>query len=145
VRFQSQPARALAQAVNCRTLTPEASDLRHFVGICGGQSGSATGISAVLRLFLSASFHQYSILVHLSFVDAFSVGISSLNNTFFFASVEISSRAPAALQVVSCGFHYTRSPFLCCRNLLRRYVILFRDTGEVHRISFSFFFACYFI
>jgi hypothetical protein len=83
VRFQSQPGHAMAQAVNCRAVTPEASDLRHFVGICVGQSGTATGISAVLRLSVSASFHQYSILVHLSFVDAFSVDISSLNNTCF--------------------------------------------------------------
>ena len=83
MRFQYQPGRAMAQAVNCRTLTPEASDLRHFIGICGRQSGIATGICAVLRLPLSASFHQFYILVHLSFFDAFSVGISSLNNTFF--------------------------------------------------------------
>jgi hypothetical protein len=34
----------------------------------------------------------------------------------------------------------TRSPFLYCRDLLHRYVVLFRDTGEVHRIAFSFFF-----
>jgi len=40
-------------------------------------------ISAVLRLSVSASYQQYSILIHLSFVDDFSVSISSLNNTCF--------------------------------------------------------------
>jgi hypothetical protein len=44
------------------------------------------------------------------------------------------------------SLYYTRSPFLTLLpGLARRYVILFQDTGEVHQITFSFFFTCYFI
>jgi hypothetical protein len=62
-----QGGRAIAQDVNCRTLTAEAR-IRARVspcGICGGQGGNGTGISASSSDSpCLSSFHHYSILIY---------------------------------------------------------------------------------